>query len=258
MIPALSRIWEECFGDSPEYIRFFMERRFPTCQSFVWLEQGEAVGAIYLLPCYLQQKPAFYAYAGGVMPSYRRRGIFENLLACSKKLCEWNESALILVPAAGTEVYYQKRGFIPKFSYSQFSIKADMPDVGVEFRSVSPSQYERLRNKKFSALPYLQWDKDAIAYALAENEFCGGFAQIVFYEQEYLIFGKKNEKILEIMETTMSLELVKFLSGTLCSHWETEQISLRIPAMLEYKRREYGGMFGSSNFENGWLGLSLI
>lgn len=60
------------------------------------------------------------------------------------------------------------------------------------------------------------------------------------------------------METTMSLELVKFLSGTLCSHWETEQISLRIPAMLEYKRREYGGMFGSSNFENGWLGLSLI
>lgn len=25
MIPALSRIWEACFGDSPDYIRFFME-----------------------------------------------------------------------------------------------------------------------------------------------------------------------------------------------------------------------------------------
>ena len=67
MIPALSRIWEECFGDSPEYIRFFMERRFPTCQSFVWLEQGEAVGAIYLLPCFLKGEPVIYAYAGGCL-----------------------------------------------------------------------------------------------------------------------------------------------------------------------------------------------
>ena len=79
MIPALSRIWEICFGDSPEYIRFFMERRFPTCQSFVWLEQGEPVGVVYLLPSLLQGKQSFYSYAGGVLPEYRNRGIFRKI-----------------------------------------------------------------------------------------------------------------------------------------------------------------------------------
>ena len=66
MIPALSRIWETCFGDSPEYIRFFMERRFSSCRCFVWLEGEEPVGAAYLLPCTLGGRPAYYGYAVGV------------------------------------------------------------------------------------------------------------------------------------------------------------------------------------------------
>lgn len=74
MIPALSRIWEACFGDSPDYIRFFMENRFPACRSFVWLEDAAPVGAAYLLPCALGEHRAYYGYAVGVHPDYRRPG----------------------------------------------------------------------------------------------------------------------------------------------------------------------------------------
>lgn len=84
MIPALSRIWEACFGDSPDYIRFFMENRFPACRSFVWLEDAAPVGAAYLLPCALGEHRAYYGYAVGVHPDYRRRGYANRFCAPRK------------------------------------------------------------------------------------------------------------------------------------------------------------------------------
>ncbi len=44
----------------------FMERRFPTCQSFVWLEQGEPVGVAYLLPCMIGERQDFFQGEGCV------------------------------------------------------------------------------------------------------------------------------------------------------------------------------------------------
>ena len=80
MIQDLSRIWEVCFGDSQEYIRLFMERRFFTCEPLVWLEDRQVMGVVYLLPCLIEGRKAYYGYAGGVLPQFRKRGIFENLL----------------------------------------------------------------------------------------------------------------------------------------------------------------------------------
>ena len=86
MIPALSRIWEVCFGDSPEYIRFFMERRFSTSLSFVWLEDGEPVGVVYLLPSWLRGERSYYSYAGGVLPEHRGKGYGKAMLRALARL----------------------------------------------------------------------------------------------------------------------------------------------------------------------------
>lgn len=258
MIPALSRIWEECFGDSPEYIRFFMERRFPTCQSFVWLEQGEAVGAIYLLPCFLKGEPVIYAYAGGVLPEYRNKGIFSKILESSIEFVKAENAVLVLVPAVGTEQFYWKRGFRPAFSFCLLKCDCEGEILPVVFKNTSAKQYKQLRERAFQGLCYLQWDEKAVEYAIEENQFCGGFAQSIIFDREYLLFGKKIANKLEILETTLDYKVAKQLSATLCHHWNVEQVLFRLPSILDEETQQNGYIFGKQLCQNGWLGLNLL
>lgn len=258
MIPALSQIWEACFGDSPEYIRFFMEKRFPSCRCFVWLEGNEPVGAIYLLPCYLKEQPVLYAYAGGVLPQYRKQGCFSDLINCSAQVCQEEGASLILVPAPGTEEYYQKRGFQTAFSYVQFELEGTGKLVSADFRDVHAEEYTRMRDLAFSRYPHLQWGVEAVQYALAENRFCGGFSEIMTLEQEYLLFGRQDGDTVELMETTMDLDTAKRTASALCRRWGAKRVRVRLPADHLKCGIPSGSVLGQTNFSSGWLGLNLL
>ena len=88
-IPALSKIWQACFADPPEYIRFFMENRFVPGQTLVLMHHLLPVGALYLLPCrYIgrTESHAWYGYALGILPEFRGFG-----LAREMNLVVWNQ-----------------------------------------------------------------------------------------------------------------------------------------------------------------------
>ena len=258
MIPALSRIWEICFGDSPEYIRFFMERRFPTSQSFVWLEQGEPVGVVYLLPSLLQGKQSFYSYAGGVLPEYRNRGIFREIFHFLIEFCKFEGATLTVVPAPGLTNYYREMGYQPVFSYRKLAFKPKNAGRSIELREAEAEQYVCLRDRAFQELNYVQWNLEAVKYALEENRYCGGFAKIITIDQDYLLFGKKEDKVLNILETTLSRKLAEEIVPDLCYHWRVEQVIFRFPAEQSEERVENGGTWGTVPFCNGWMGLELL
>lgn len=258
MIPALSKIWAACFGDSPEYIRFFMDKRFPTCQCFVWLEEDEPVGAIYLLPCHLKGAPVLYAYAGGVLPQYRKHGFFGALVDRSAQACMECGASLILVPAPGTEEYYRKRGFQNAFSYSVLDLEEKGEAVPAVFRAAQAQEYTNLRNAHFSHRPYLQWDEGAVQYALEENCLCGGFCEIMTLDREYLLFGRRTEDRVEILETTLNLQTVKRTALTLCRRWGVRQVRILLPADDKQQALPSGSVLGKATFSNGWLGLNLL
>ena len=259
MIPALSRIWEACFGDSPDYIRFFMERRFPTCRSFVWLEGEEPVGAIYLLPCSLEGRPVLYAYAGGVLPRCREQGGFSALLDRSDQACREIGASLILVPASGTEAFYQRRGFQTAFSFRQLELGGAGEVIPAAFREAEAGLYTALRDRGFARRPYLRWGMEAVEYALAENRFCGGFGEIMTLDRrEFLLFGKREGDTAELLETTLDEETARLAAPALCRRWGVEKIRVRLPAEREAPGSPGGSILGQAAFHDGWLGLGLL
>ena len=258
MIPALSQIWAACFGDSPDYIRFFMEKRFPTCRCFVWVEHEHPVGAIYLLPCHLKQRPVLYAYAGGVLPQNRKHGGFSALIERSAQACQEIGASLILVPAPGTEEYYQKRGFQTAFSYRTLELDGNGKLIPAVFREAQAEEYARLRDLSFAQLPYLQWGVEAIEYALAENRFCGGFGEIMTLEQDYLLFGRRDGDVLELLESTLDLDTAKQIAPTLCRRWGARQMRIRLPVKDSTEGTPSGSILGQATFSDGWLGLNLL
>lgn len=258
MIPALSRIWAACFGDSPEYIRFFMEKRFPTCRCFVWVEEGEIVAGIYLLPCSLGSGPAFYSYAGGVLPQFRCKGIFEKLYFAVRDFSKERGAELTIVPAPGTERYYLKRGYRPAFSFRQRTYEGVGAQRNLVLQDATAERYVLLRDQAFADLDYVQWSREAVEYALEENRFCGGFAKIIVGEQDNLIFGKKIGDTLIITETTLSPEMAERLAPELCRRWNTKRVSFRFPAAKGEEAVEIGGVWWrETSLKNGWIGLDL-
>lgn len=259
MIPALSRIWEACFGDSPEYIRFFMEKRFPTCRCFVWLDKAEPVGAAYLLPCALGARPAYYGYAIGVHPSVRRRGICAELLKCAERFCRQQGAAFFLMPRPGIEDYYLKRGFRSAFySVTRRIRPSRTADGELELMDVCPAEYIALRDRFFQGPGYVAWDLESVAYALEEQRLCGGFAHVLHWQGErYLLFGRTEGQVLQLRESTLPPDLAEELSPRLCGCYGTSELSVEYPASSAGEGVPRGCCCRDTLPTPGWLALDL-
>lgn len=259
MIPALNRIWATCFGDSPEYIRFFMEHRFPSCQCFVWLEGETPVGAAYLLPCTLGTHKAYYGYAIGVHPSVQRRGICAELLNYAEHFCEQQQAIFFLMPRPGIENYYLNRGFRSAFySCTQRILPHQTMTGELEIKDACAEEYTALRNCFFQGPGYVSWDTDAVAYALEEQRLCGGFAHVLRWQAaRYLLFGKIEGQVLQLRESTLPLGLAKELSPLLCSHYNTSELILEYPASSMEDGVPRGCCYNFTLCGSGWLALDL-
>ena len=259
MIPALSRIWEACFGDSPDYIRFFMENRFPACRSFVWLEDAAPVGAAYLLPCALGEHRAYYGYAVGVHPDYRRRGICEQILCAAEAFCAGENAVFFVLPRAGVEDYYLKRGFSPAFFHDFHEIlPRGVPVEGLTVSQAEPEESRRLRDQFFRGDGYVAWDTAATAYALQEQRRCGGIAHILSWRGErYFLFGAKQGETLFLRETTMPMERLTEVSRWLCTYYGVTQLAVERPAASLETGTPRGCCWNFSLDVPGWLGFDL-
>lgn len=89
-------------------------------------------------------------------------------------------------------------------------------DDGEGSREVTPEEYKEIRDAHFDGNGYVSWDKEAIQYALSENDFCGGTARKI---GENIILYRPQKDALRIIETTLKGEAMheqiqKLLSET--------------------------------------------
>ncbi len=87
---------------------------------------------------------------------------------------------------------------------------------GEDRREVTPEEYKEIRDVLIHGEGYVSWDEEAIQYALAENDFCGGTAKKI---GENIILYKPEKDALRIIETTlegeaMQEQIQKLLSET--------------------------------------------
>ena len=213
-------IWRQCFGDSREYIQMYLDKRFETENMMVIHADGKPVSMASFLPVQVtingKQENARYVYAVATLPGYRGRGYASEIL---KHAAEKYGEPLILQPAdEALEQFYRNIGFEEAFVQSvhwRFENPFKQPPKKVtkmaeialaewDIQAIEASEYKRIRDAYFAGEGYVEWDEEAIQYAIEENAFCGGEAlKLVCGEKEELLMYCVEKDEIYIKETTM-------------------------------------------------------
>ncbi len=274
MIPELKELWIEAFSDDREYVDFYFANRFTEDNMLVITVQGRPVSMISLLPAYLHcgqgRVRARYVYAVATKKKYRRLGYAGKLL---REGYERIAEPFFLEPAdAHLAAYYKKNGFFHAFGIREYEPKANESEEGIIraaeitasagrekekqywLLTVTPEEYKRIRDGCFCGSGYVEWDKEAIAYALIENDFCGGFAYKVVHDHtEDLLLFRMEDETLRIIETTLKDEDVLGVLSKL--RLNPDRVIVRRPAKTNGS--SFAMLYGNYKIKNGYLNLTL-
>lgn len=337
MIPQLTQIWIEAFGDEKEYVDFYFTNRFCETDMLVYLLDGEPVSMISMLPAYLRvstdsenvkvtgmRRSIRYIYAVATLIAYRGRGYARKLIEEAYRILQ---VPLVLEPATEQLFqYYQHMGFRSAFSVSEYCISTredmsanpnvtmraaefmqtldDISDIQTDetlhnpsgskltlsgtaiqgeagmtisltgasqrywLLTVTPREYKKIRDEKLAVAGYAEWDENAIAYALLENDYCGGFAYKVFHDNiEDILMYRMDGNRMRIIETTLSDADILGVLAKL--RMTPDTIVVRRPVMddhnslknmsgtLDSDSRVFGMILGEPDIQKGYLNLTL-
>jgi len=222
-ITELKEIWKECFHDDDSYIDFYFSNRFTEDNMVVWLEDMVPVAMASLLPCACWKKknhlilkqPTRYIYAVATKPEFSGQGISTKLMKHIQKLCYENHEIGILVPGEESLIsFYQKRNFyLAIHGKERIDAEPRIPDLKISSRSdvkivegiVLTNRYKQIRDRQLGMDGYIEWDVDAIDYAIKENTLIGGLCFEFMCEGEsHIMMGYINKEQFIVRETSLS------------------------------------------------------
>ena len=261
---SLQALWQECFGDSKDYLRFFFKNRFDACIPLVYERQGVLLGAVYLFPTQIcglggNLRPAWYIYAGGVQESFRRQGVFAALLQFIGEQVVQKQQPFLLSPANDQVAgYFLRLGLRPLYWLKRTVLRPETPGSPVSLEPLDAPTYLKLRNTRFKAPGYVQWAQEDLAYALAENAFCSGFATLVrIGNSAYGALGRMEKQELFLRETTAPEHAVCQVAGALGAAYGAQRVTALLPAHspLSGKLQMVGLGLGMEPYPNGYFNL---
>ncbi len=215
-IPALKKLWKDCFGDEERYIDDFFAAMYR--EADVLAEEGETLrGASFFLPGKIYQNGAWrdirYVYALATDARYRGRGIAGGLLRYAKG---HYGAPLIAEPAdAGlADGFYAPLSFVKSFYLSEYCV--DVPQYSLRAAQIAQKilpadaeAYCRIRNERLLCEGYVAWPSAHVAFAVAEHEKNGGGALRISdgdgMREDALLYYL-DQKTAVVTETTLSAE----------------------------------------------------
>lgn len=181
-LDGIRQLWQQAFGDSPQYVDLFWEQCAQPRNSLVYLQDNTVAGMLFILPCSLvfgkSQYRCAYLYAIATGEAQRGRGISTQLLEHAYRLCSKRGYAVCaLVPATPSLFgFYAKRGYAVQGVTKTLSVEATQlagSHSSAVFSPIGAPEIFAMRKKQFGDA-YLEWDCGTVAYILAENRFGGG------------------------------------------------------------------------------------
>ena len=166
-------LWQEAFGDSEEYINFFLDTH-KGCTCVALTENGELVSALYLIDGTLNNGEGFYLFAAATFKAHRSKGYMARLLKLAEETAKQkNKSFIALVPAEKSLFdYYSRFGYKTAFYAKKQSKNLPVPQAENRF----------------------VWCKEHIDYILAEHAKYG--TDILKNDGEiYSVFGSEYIKV---------------------------------------------------------------
>lgn len=265
-IEQLKEIWRKCFDDPDEYIDFFMENAFNLSVPVVCVKDNVAVGVIYLFACEIGRtgKKAYYWYAGGVLPQYRKRGVFREIAEYILKFAGDEGALSFLYAMPGLRDFYKKSGL--EETYYSFDIELETGNTkiksGITRGELTAEEYIKLRDDAFGNKNFVRWDEPYLEYVLKEKKFCGGICDRLKMDEEvYALAGEIRDDILYIEETTMDYDKLTSLAEDLSVLYRVSKIHAHIPGYMIGKNADKPEIIsgvGNVNSDELWISLTLL
>lgn len=259
-LPELNSIWQEAFGDSKLEVERFYHTFFKEKSCWCMTEGGKPVSVIYGIPALLwldeegNRKVALrYLYAGATACKARGNGYYGKLM---ETLCQANflNGISILAPLDNLVSFYELKGFFlvqrepDRILTGGSNTRNDIRLGGY----VSASQYKAKRDGRLGGTGYVEWGEPFLQYALGETAETGkrdetnyeeGIAAARFLywnREEHLLFYKKENNILKILETTLTAKQLEEAAGCLQNVFHCDNI-VRKGTLLMSSESEWPG-----------------
>lgn len=228
------RLWQQCFGDSRDYVEFFLENCPEENVLFLYRKEDVVVGMMFLMPGLLEIKywqKVYYLYALCVDEDFRGRGIAEELLDFAKDFAKKENAEVCLVPSTEKiRRYYAKRGFIDVFVCTEQLLEVDTTEMFCGELDITDADIDLLMQARTEACGdnAFLWEKDNLEFAIKENAYAGGFAyfisdkgnsikkddcKLTFCNGAPYIIGDIDENVLQIRETNLELPVIYRLAA---------------------------------------------
>lgn len=127
-------LWREAFGDSEEYINFFLDTH-SGCRCVTLEEKDELVSALYLIDGKLNGVDGFYLFAAATFKKHRSNGYMARLLKLAEQRAKENgKSFIALVPAEKSLFdYYSRFGYKTAFYAKKQPVSQPVPQAENRF-----------------------------------------------------------------------------------------------------------------------------
>lgn len=219
---AIHEMWKQCFGDSDEFIDFYMEKRMNELNMLVIYRDGKAVSMASFLPADIQTQigniEGYYVYAVATLPEYQGQGLSSRILQFAQE--HW-QKPLILSPAEpDLRIFYAKRGFQPVYDKKFYSLQpckeCEAPEV--EIKPATAKEYKKIRDEKWQGAGYVAWLEEDIAYAMEHAAFQQGETLQIRCcqhedEPDHILMYTVDGDTLRIVESSLNLcQLPKLFS----------------------------------------------
>ena len=159
-LPALSALWQEAFGDTPEDVENFYSTAF-SFDRCLMAEEQKPVGGIYWIDARISGQKVAYLYAFAVAEECRGQGIGKTLLEKALETLKGEGyKAAVLVPGEESLYsYYEKAGFTAFGKTEKITVEEKAP--GLPVTKITPDTYFAKR-QEFA--PAVTWGKEAVSY----------------------------------------------------------------------------------------------
>lgn len=167
-------LWMKCFGDSREYVEFFLDN----CPGYVCIEyfvEDKLVSQLFLLEGELASEKCKYLYAACTHEDYRRRGIMEELIEFTKTYCkDKNYSSIFLVPAnESLYSYYSKFGFVASFLKKESAVHIES-ELLSELTDADVDAVFDIKKELVEKIDGFRFSDEVMKYTIKEHIFNNG------------------------------------------------------------------------------------
>lgn len=262
MREGLISLWMECFGDKRELPELFIDRCVTAASAIVDVREDVPAGAAYLLECDVAGAGrALYAYGVGVLPKYRRQGIFRAMMEEAEKRAAARGAVVILQAAPDALGHYIKLGYQTFGAYRVISLAPKIEEkVPLDVCPADVRAYAELRNNCFHSMGCVRWGLERVRFAMEFNALSGGFCDML-RGGEYLLFGEVDGDVLKLNETTLPHERLLTLAPALCAHYGATRLECCLPPFGvrggRLVRTAAGKGASLRRFDGLWIGLDM-